>query len=219
MIAITTKPNTEPVSTEYPFGSIKDNSGANDGTPVNRYVYSDHHQFFAKLMDAAGLTPNDLLDNATNGFQLHEALKRNIKNEAADLNEWTLINSASITSNTSNVDIESGTLIFHSEQKHSIHLSGNLRVSFNASWNPTTAGTQGEKFTILLPNYNIIDFATHRFNAVIHPISSSYGDKTGSVEFIDISTHTRCIVTLLANEQFSPNETYEISIQANIPIS
>ena len=37
-------------------------------------MYADIHQFFAKLMDYAGVTPNGLPDNDYSGFQLMEAL-------------------------------------------------------------------------------------------------------------------------------------------------
>lgn len=58
----------------YPNGRIKDNSGADDGTPVNELVYGDLHEFFAKLMRLAGIVYNGLPDNETNGFQLVDAL-------------------------------------------------------------------------------------------------------------------------------------------------
>jgi hypothetical protein len=67
-------PNTTAVSGSEPYGNIKDDTGSNDGTPVDKQVYADKHQFFAWLMDKAGVTPNSLPDNLTNGFQLGEAL-------------------------------------------------------------------------------------------------------------------------------------------------
>lgn len=59
--------------TNYPDGRIRDNSGAGDGTPVNRLIYSDLHEFFAKIMRLAGLVYNGLPDNESNGYQLVEA--------------------------------------------------------------------------------------------------------------------------------------------------
>ena len=35
------------IDANYPYGRIKDNTGAGDGTPVNEFVYGDIHQFFA----------------------------------------------------------------------------------------------------------------------------------------------------------------------------
>lgn len=56
------------------FGRIKDDTGSNDGTPVDVEVYNDFHEFFDYLMQLAGVTPNGLADNDTNGFQLVESL-------------------------------------------------------------------------------------------------------------------------------------------------
>ncbi|NCX55596.1 MAG: hypothetical protein EBW87_00135 [Burkholderiaceae bacterium] len=61
-------------SADYPFGRIKNDTGSRDGTPVNEELYGDIHQFFAKLLNEAGLTANGLPDNTTNGFQLFNAL-------------------------------------------------------------------------------------------------------------------------------------------------
>lgn len=82
-IALSAKQNVEAPSVTYPYGSIKDNTGLNDGTPVNRAVYSDFHQFFARLLEQAVITPNGLPDNATNTYQYFLALIQNIRNTAA----------------------------------------------------------------------------------------------------------------------------------------
>jgi hypothetical protein len=71
---ITDKPNTEAPSTAYPYGNIRDKTISINGTPVNKMVYADFHQFFAKLMDFAGVTPNGLPDNEYSGWQLFESL-------------------------------------------------------------------------------------------------------------------------------------------------
>lgn len=68
------KTNTDAPDGTYPYGKIRDNTGANDGTPVDVEVYGDFHQFFARLMAIAGLVANGIPDNLTNGFQLFEAL-------------------------------------------------------------------------------------------------------------------------------------------------
>nr|WP_299067191.1 hypothetical protein [uncultured Allomuricauda sp.] len=61
----------------YPNGRIKDNTGADDGTPVNEFVYGDFHELMAKLMRLAGITYNGQPDNEINGYQLLEALSAN----------------------------------------------------------------------------------------------------------------------------------------------
>jgi len=63
------------IDANYPYGRIKDNTGAGDGTPVNEFVYGDIHQFFAKLITLAGIVPNDLPDNEVNQYQTIQALK------------------------------------------------------------------------------------------------------------------------------------------------
>lgn len=63
--------NSDPVN--FPNGRIKDNSGIGDGTPVNRFIYSDIHEYFAKLMRLAGIAYNNLPDSTTNGYQLVDA--------------------------------------------------------------------------------------------------------------------------------------------------
>lgn len=60
--------------TNYPDGRIKNNTGTGNGTPVNERVYGDMHQNFAKLMRLYGITPNNLPDNETNGFQIIESI-------------------------------------------------------------------------------------------------------------------------------------------------
>ena len=39
----------------YPFGDLKDDTGSNDGTPADRELVTDIHQFFEKLFDESGL--------------------------------------------------------------------------------------------------------------------------------------------------------------------
>lgn len=64
--------NSDP--SNYPSGRIKDNSGIGDGTAVNERTKGDLHQFFEKLMLLAGIAPNNLPDNETNGYQLIDAM-------------------------------------------------------------------------------------------------------------------------------------------------
>lgn len=77
-IALQNKPNVQAPGGAYPYGKIKDNPGNGTGTPVNEVVYGDFHQFFAKMMAEAGITYNNVPDNATDGFQYFLALLKNI---------------------------------------------------------------------------------------------------------------------------------------------
>jgi len=66
--------NVTAPSPTYPDGRIKDNTGANDGTPVDEQAYGDIHVFFAQLLRRAGITRNSLPENEANGYQFIEAL-------------------------------------------------------------------------------------------------------------------------------------------------
>ncbi len=68
---VTNIDNSDPGN--YPNGRLRDNSGAGDGTPVNRLVYSDLHEFFAKLMRMAAITYNGVPDSEGTGYQLVDA--------------------------------------------------------------------------------------------------------------------------------------------------
>lgn len=78
-IPLSSKPNTAAPNSDFPYGDIKDNGGANDGTPINRAVYGDFHQFFAKMLAESGINANGLPENATNGFQYYEALLKDVQ--------------------------------------------------------------------------------------------------------------------------------------------
>jgi len=77
-IELANKQNVEAPSVTYEFGSIKDNPGDQTGTPFDRAVYSDFHQWASKMFANSGLTYNNLPDNTTNGYQFYEAMRENI---------------------------------------------------------------------------------------------------------------------------------------------
>ena len=65
------KPNVSAPTTEYPSGDITDfAAGVDPGTPVDREVYADFHQFYDRVFSLIGKTFNGLADNAINGFEL-----------------------------------------------------------------------------------------------------------------------------------------------------
>ncbi len=57
----------------YPNGQIKDNSGSDDGTPINRETSSDTWIFFDKLMRLAAIDYSGDYDNEVNGYQFVQA--------------------------------------------------------------------------------------------------------------------------------------------------
>jgi hypothetical protein len=65
-------PGISTPNSTYPNGNIVDKA-----TPINKLVYADIHQTFAKLLRSSGilgLTPNGLPENEYNGFQYIEAM-------------------------------------------------------------------------------------------------------------------------------------------------
>lgn len=79
-IFLANKESTENPNGEYPYGNIIDDDGSGTtGTPVNKEVYADFHQFFARLFAQSGLVYNGVPDNAYDGFQYYEALEAVIR--------------------------------------------------------------------------------------------------------------------------------------------
>lgn len=74
-IGLEDKINVDPASTEFPYGDVRDKTPTVGGTRYDRNTMSDYIQFFHKMMDAAGIVPNGMLDNEYNGWQLFDALQ------------------------------------------------------------------------------------------------------------------------------------------------
>lgn len=74
-IKLENKTNVDAPDVTWPYGKTKDDTGSNDGTPLDHATLTDYIQFFAKMADDAGITFNGLPDNATNGWQYLAALK------------------------------------------------------------------------------------------------------------------------------------------------
>lgn len=97
------KKNVQAPDSDFPFGRIKDNDGSNNGTPVDEDVYGDFHQFFEKLMSAAGITANKLPDNDYSGFQLFEALEAviltingGLKRKIVEIGDWNMVSTPQV---------------------------------------------------------------------------------------------------------------------------
>jgi hypothetical protein len=73
MIPLASKTNVTAPGGAFPYGNIKDNTGIGDGTPINKDVYADFHQFFARLAALSSITPNGFPEDQVNGFQYMEA--------------------------------------------------------------------------------------------------------------------------------------------------
>lgn len=73
MIPLKDKTNVSPPDGDFPFGSIRDRDGSTPGTPGNKEVYNDMHQFIEKMVNESDVVPNGLLDSDYNGWQVWEA--------------------------------------------------------------------------------------------------------------------------------------------------
>lgn len=78
MRALSSVPNTDGASSDYPNGRIRNKDLAHvppiTGTPIVEELYGDIVQFFQKLIILSGITPDGNPDNESNGHQLIEAL-------------------------------------------------------------------------------------------------------------------------------------------------
>lgn len=76
MKRLSTKANVDAPSADYPYGNIRNKTLSVAGSRVNVEMYGDITQFFEKMFAESGITANGLADNATNGWQLFEALTK-----------------------------------------------------------------------------------------------------------------------------------------------
>jgi microcystin-dependent protein len=76
MRKISSLPNSNPDSADYPYGQIKDETTEELGTPVVEATYSDVVQSMHRFVQASGETPNGIADNRTNGWQIVRAIEK-----------------------------------------------------------------------------------------------------------------------------------------------
>lgn len=70
-----TVPNINPSNADYPFGKIRNDEGSGDGTPVVEELYGDIHETITAIVkDSQIVIPNGLPDNASNGYQIFQAM-------------------------------------------------------------------------------------------------------------------------------------------------
>lgn len=93
---LTSVPDIEPVSGDYPSGRIQNEDPPVVGTPIIEELYGDLVQFFHKIMRLAGLAYNGLPDNETNSFQFITALGTWIRSLTGSLSTQGVWQSASI---------------------------------------------------------------------------------------------------------------------------
>lgn len=91
-IGIENTDNTDLPDSDYPYGKVRDNPGDGSGTPANTKTLGDFHQFFARLLDKAGIVANGLPDNDYSGFQYFEALLELMggKTKIIEIGDWDM---------------------------------------------------------------------------------------------------------------------------------
>jgi hypothetical protein len=72
------KANVDAPSTAYPYGKQRNKIGVTPGTRWDVEQANDVYQLMEKMFDVSGLTANGQPDNATDGFQLFDALLRSV---------------------------------------------------------------------------------------------------------------------------------------------
>jgi len=153
-IKLEDKPNTLAPNADYPYGNIQDNTGSNNGTPVNTLVYADLHQFFAKMMAESGIVYNDQPDNATNGFQYFLALIKvvtdnvnvmgadslvKLKRKIIDIGEWKMEDNASTTVAHGIADLSK----IRSVEVYIRNNTGTNIIPLNTAYNASLGSVQG----------------------------------------------------------------------------
>lgn len=66
--------NTDPISSDYPHGKVRDKSLTDSGTSVTESLIGDLITTLEKIKSESKISANHLPDNETNGYQLLEAL-------------------------------------------------------------------------------------------------------------------------------------------------
>lgn len=181
-----------PVSVTNPFGNIKDNPS---GTIIDSKSNSDLQVFFQKLLNSAGITANSLADNATNGFQLTEALSKVIGNHAAQI----VIGLLGVTYDQTKVYIlsgcatraDNGYAMYDGElyfiQGNSGPACGGGSVDIIASFTPTlyTDGVQSLQVTCGTSGSGISDFADLVYANKWKPAASIFSWGSGGSGTVD----------------------------------
>lgn len=156
MISLIDKPNTEAPSADFPFGNIKDKVGSNPGTPVNKLVYADMHQFFEKLMFESGVTPNGLPESDYAGFQLMTALVRmfgKMRRIVYEIGSWDMDADASKIVSTDVVfsKVRGISFMIINDAGDQLYPNGVTQIAFTPALNAAVGGSDvGGELSILM---------------------------------------------------------------------
>jgi len=198
-IGLQNYPNITPPNSDYLYGRIKDNPGDGSGTPVNAKVCGDMHEFLAKLMGLADITPNGLPENEYSGHQYIEAL--NIfgnKNIGSDIitgllgtyttNDLIILWGCAVTANIGGTSSITQGAIFYNGVIYKVDAnasisspSGTLVFKINSSVNPNTIYLTNGTSNSGIADYNASNvkyFTTYGSPVYPTTLLNSYTDPT-----------------------------------------
>lgn len=135
MILLEDKDEVNAPDGDFPYGSVRDRVGSTPGTLGNTKNHSDFHQFFSRMIALSDVTPNGLLDNLTNGFQLFEALQYHCQNERIYDRYYVTLSQAGTNAPTQDFQFEND---LSSSPTFSYQAVGTYRLTFAANTFPTT---------------------------------------------------------------------------------
>ncbi len=194
----------------YPYGRARDNDGSGNGTPANTKTLGDFHQYFARMMAFAGITPNNLPDNAADGFQYFEALLRSVgKLQGSDLN--TQVFAGVFYVNSTNANIPTGMSADRNKLTVSVDSSDNDNVyqhivdlNNGASWSRRSdnAGATWDTWTLIEMAKKVIDIGNWDMTAgagtinIPHGVTNLYQKK----HFVSVSIRADSDAGILAEQ-------------------
>lgn len=156
MRPITSLPNTEAPDADFPGGRLKNTVGANAGTRVNESMVGDWSQFFYKLMNEAGVTPNGLPDSEYSGFQLMTALVRifgGMRRIVYEIGAWNMDADASKIVSTDVVfsKVRGISFVIINDAGDAIYPNGLTQTAFTPELEAAAGGTNtGGELSILM---------------------------------------------------------------------
>ena len=170
-------PIVKDIDAKYPFGAtIQNETDTNDGTPVIREIYGDILMNLYKIMQLAGITPNDLEDNSDTQFQLVDAFKK-FSNEINDVNHvlelngnvWSLPLNLAILPNKF-VCFAQVTDNYVSTESYTFKGTGTLEVPFNS-----TGFNASEQVLIVIESTGVKAFSLEKLQEVADAVYTPLG--------------------------------------------
>lgn len=170
-------PIVKDIDAKYPFGAtIQNETDTNDGTPVIREIYGDVLMNLYKIMQLAGITPNDLEDNSDTQFQLVDAFKK-FSNEINDVNHvlelngnvWSLPLNLAILPNKF-VCFAQVTDNYVSTESYTFKGTGTLEVPFNS-----TGFNASEQVLIVIESTGVKAFSLEKLQEVADAVYTPLG--------------------------------------------